>query len=99
MTLFLHPYCPYCICTCFLLGKCGSDDHLQGHEEEFVEHLTDKIDPICSQLETILALLELLVTFDTINHGIVGEGMAEPGTGVKRGISLESLCSHKVQPP
>lgn len=43
-----------------------------------MEHLTDKIDLICSQLAIILALLELLVTFDTINHGIVGEGMAEP---------------------
>lgn len=26
----------------------------------------------------------------------VGEGQAEPGGGVKRGIILESLCYHKL---
>lgn len=50
-------------------------------------------------LSTALSLLCLTIALFTVYNFIyylaVGEGLAEPGGGFKRGISLKSLRSHK----
>lgn len=46
-------HCPMALfkITQFLLGQGGSDIHLKGHTEEFVQHFTDKVAQIHSQIE------------------------------------------------